>query len=298
MDLQKIRNYKFESNILTLGDDLILLDNIYDIVPDNVISMLDKEPNQIRDHVVVGIVDGCMKVRVNWKDLELKKNDIIVLRPGDIASLISIENCKLIILGFSNLFSTQKIDSKVAVLLLRSLENNACTHLTDEQFEGATKMYKGMRQILELENFEFKEEAINGVMQIGCAFASQWICDYSKKEIEKNKCETSQHRLFNKFLELVSTHHQKERTVTFYANELCITPKYLSQLVVNVSGKYACDIIRDQVIFRAKALLRSQQYTVQQVAELLTFSNVSFFCKYFRQAVGISPKAYMQNKNV
>lgn len=146
------------------------------------------------------------------------------------------------------------------------------------------------------ENFDFKEEAINGIMQIGCAFASQWICDYAKKGIISDKHESSQHQIFKRFLELVVEHHQKERTVSFYANKLCITPKYLSQLVVNVSGKYAYDIIRDQVIFRAKALLKSKQYSVQQVADELSFSNVSFFCKYFRESVGMSPKSYMLNK--
>lgn len=296
MDLEKIRNRSILSNILTLGDDFILVDNISNAISNEDLDATDLEPTQIKDHIALSCVGGSMKMRLNWNDLEIHKNDVIVVRPGDIASLVSMTDCKLFMIGFSNLFSIQSLDPKVATLFIQNLSNNACTHLDDDQFKKVITMYKSMRKILAIENFDFKEEAINGIMQIGCAFASQWICDYAKKEINSDKHESSQHQIFKKFLELVAEHHQKERTVTFYANKLCITPKYLSQLVVNVSGKYAYDIIRDQVIFRAKALLKSKQYSVQQVADELSFSNVSFFCKYFRESVGMSPKSYMLNK--
>ena len=85
-----------------------------------------------------------------------------------------------------------------------------------------------------------------------------------------------------------------ERSIGFYAERLCLTPKYLSQVVHAVSGRHAGEWIRDYVILEAKALLKSGQYTTQQVADMLNFPNQSFFGVYFKKAVGCSPKAYRE----
>lgn len=60
-----------------------------------------------------------------------------------------------------------------------------------------------------------------------------------------------------------------------------------------VSGRYAGDWINDYVILEAKALLKSKKYTVQQVCDMLNFSNPSFFGKFFKAAVECSPRKYM-----
>ena len=77
--------------------------------------------------------------------------------------------------------------------------------------------------------------------------------------------------------------------------KLCVTSKYLSQVVHKVSGRFAGDWITDFVILEAKALLKSRKYTVQQIADKLNFANQSFFGKYFKEKVGCSPTEY-QNK--
>ncbi len=75
---------------------------------------------------------------------------------------------------------------------------------------------------------------------------------------------------------------------------MCLTPKYLSQVVYAVSGRYAGEWIRDYVILEAKALLKSGQYTIQQVSDMLNFANQPFFGVYFKKAVGCSPTAYRE----
>ena len=105
--------------------------------------------------------------------------------------------------------------------------------------------------------------------------------------------ENRQQQLFDDFLELVQAHYNEHRCMTFYAEKLCLTPKYLSQVILEVSDRHATDWIRDYVILDAKALLKSGKYTVQQVGDLLNFSNASFFGKYFKAAVGCTPRKYM-----
>lgn len=87
-------------------------------------------------------------------------------------------------------------------------------------------------------------------------------------------------------------HYAESRSVTFYADKICVTPQYLSHAVYNATGKHALHWILDYVILDAKALLKSNRYTVQQISEMLNFANPSFFGKYFKAATGMSPRAY------
>ena len=94
------------------------------------------------------------------------------------------------------------------------------------------------------------------------------------------------------FMQLLKEHYVSERNIGFYADKLCLSPKYLSQMVLAASGRHVKDWVRDYVILEAKALLRSRQYTVSQVSDMLNFPNQSFFGVYFKKAVGCSPSAY------
>lgn len=73
---------------------------------------------------------------------------------------------------------------------------------------------------------------------------------------------------------------------------LNITPKYFSVLIKKVSGKTAGEWIDEYVLLEARALLKSRQYTVQQVSDMLSFPNQSFFAKYFKAHTGLTPTQY------
>ena len=105
--------------------------------------------------------------------------------------------------------------------------------------------------------------------------------------------QSRQQMIFERFLWLVQKHYREERGIAFYADKLCLTPKYLSTVIYQCGGRHASEWIRDYVILEAKALLKSRQYTAQQVSDLLNFPNASFFGKYFKAATGFSPRQYM-----
>ena len=93
----------------------------------------------------------------------------------------------------------------------------------------------------------------------------------------------------------VADNYKKERSVSFYANKLCLTPKHLSGVVKEVSGKTAGEWIDRLVILEARAMLKTTEMSIQQIAEHLNFANQSFFGKYFKHYVGISPKEYRRS---
>lgn len=99
----------------------------------------------------------------------------------------------------------------------------------------------------------------------------------------------------HEFMKLVHLYYTKERSVNFYASRLCISPKYLSLLVKEATGRSAARWIDYFVISEAKNLLRFSGKNIQQVAYALNFSNQSSFGKYFKHLTGMSPTEFQKN---
>ena len=86
------------------------------------------------------------------------------------------------------------------------------------------------------------------------------------------------------------------REVQYYADKLCITPKYLTIVTRQISGNSAANWITRSVILNAKALLSTTQLTIQQVSNKLNFPNPSFFGQYFLRHTGMTPKEFRRSK--
>lgn len=98
--------------------------------------------------------------------------------------------------------------------------------------------------------------------------------------------------LYNAFISLVAEHAATAHDVAFYADRLCITPRYLSQVTDNAVGKSPKQIIADYLLNQAKGYLESTRLTIQEVADRLGFSGQAPFSKFFRKQEGMSPSEY------
>ena len=98
-----------------------------------------------------------------------------------------------------------------------------------------------------------------------------------------------------RFLELVRKNYTEHRDVEYFASQMNMTAKYLSAVVKKTSGKTPLEWIENYVILDAKAQLSSTMNTVQQIAWNLNFPSQSFFGRYFKRIIGMSPSAYRAN---
>lgn len=103
------------------------------------------------------------------------------------------------------------------------------------------------------------------------------------------------HDYVREFVRLVHLHYIRERAVSFYADKLFISPKYLSLLVKEATGKSAAKWIDDFVLMEAKNMLRYSGKNIQQVAYSLNFPTQSSFGKYFKHLTGMSPTEYQKS---
>ncbi len=102
---------------------------------------------------------------------------------------------------------------------------------------------------------------------------------------------------FLQFIHLVYEHGAREREVAFYADRLCITPRYLSKIVHATTGETAKDIINRHCLQEIKALLRTTNDSLQTIALQLHFPDQSFFTRYFKKMTGMTPTEYRANED-
>lgn len=113
-------------------------------------------------------------------------------------------------------------------------------------------------------------------------------CSDRAKSVRASRGEV----LTDGFFRLLHRHYKSERTLAFYAAELCITTKYLSKMIVRTTGHTVYFWIEEFSVKEAKLLLRSTQATVTEIAEQLNFPNSSFFAKFFRRHTGLTPTEF------
>lgn len=247
------------------------------------------QPFRLVEGRIVYLRSGCTKARVNLREVELRAGDLSVVSPGTVLQILEISpDGDLAMLAISNRFmeNWQKEELLMAYLSGR-------LHLWLSLEEGEISRVESMLALLwEVTNdHPFPQATLQSLVS---ALFHQIECfRLKRKEVEKTRY-TRQEEVFNRFLELVNKYAIRERNVSFYADRLYLTPRYLSTLIRQTSGKTMMEWINEAVLQEAKILLRHSDKMVYQVSDELNFPNASFFCKFFRRLTGKTPNEYKQ----
>lgn len=248
-------------------------------------------PFKIEFTMILFCLGGSFRIRLNLNEYELQKNDIICLQQGSIGQCLDISaDCKLGFIAFSKGYFAMNPSSQESFVLRKFLVRRSLFRVNDEEMEEQVQIYKALRKKLKQPDYIYKKEVIRGYLRVFVCNLCQLVTPYV--DVQDAYVGNRKKKIYDDFMDLVHEYYTEERNIGFYADKLCITPKYLSQMVYAVSGRHAGDWIRDYVILEAKALLKSRQYTIQQISDMLNFANQSFFGVYFKKEVGCSPKAY------
>ncbi len=115
---------------------------------------------------------------------------------------------------------------------------------------------------------------------------------FSKRVEKTSKTKNYKEEIFQSFIAEVEQNYRKEHEVGFYAEKLCLSPKYLSKLIYNISEKTAAEWIKEYILLEATTMLKSTSMTIQQISDELNFANQSHFGRFFKRYTGVSPKKY------
>ena len=120
---------------------------------------------------------------------------------------------------------------------------------------------------------------------------------YTHTEDEPVRAITGLITASKKFINLVHTYCTTQRDVAFYADQLCISTRYLSAITKQVAEDSAKEIIDENLILELKMALQSTGMSLKEIADKYHFPDQSFFGRYFKKHTGMSPKEYRAKKN-
>jgi AraC-like DNA-binding protein len=123
------------------------------------------------------------------------------------------------------------------------------------------------------------------ILEMWHTFANEY--EHRKRTLESGS-------LYERFMQLVQEHCMKEREVQFYASRLHITAKYLNYICKQNTGITASEWIQRYARERIILLLQNKNLNISEIADEMNFSSRSFFTRYVRKLLGVSPKEYRQ----
>lgn len=246
-------------------------------------------PCKIKAGIFVLCVEGELTATINLKECRIRKNDFIVVAPGSVIRFHGMpENFRLSFIGFSSKFMGEVNLIKSTMDMLPVMIENPVISFTAERAE----IYKELFALL---HRMFTADLLTHPQIQRCILESVL---YGVSSLYRTAQNETGHRLSRgeeiskELFRLVMKHYTRERRVAFYAEQMRLSTQHLCTTVKQQTGKTVADLIADVVIMDAKALLKSTNMAIKEVALSLNFPNVSFFGKYFKRYVGMSPQQY------
>lgn len=285
-----------ENMAVHLNKEFILIDN-FGGASDQTNTGVEfvNHPAKLSFTIAIFCLSGRMSVQINLQNFELHSNDILIVQEGAIGEYRGMsDDTRIAVVAFSSEYFQSALHVDTTISLRHRLYSSPLHHLTPEAMVESMMIYRLMKaKIAETDN-PFRKGALLGYMQVLTCNSYKYLLLTESDGGEPTKKSSRQQALYTQFIREVQKGYTKERSISYYAGILCVTPKYLSQVVRKASGRFAGDWIADYVILEAKALLKSRKYTIQQVSDMLNFANQSFFGKYFKEKVGCSPSEYQK----
>ena len=265
----------------TLPEDTLRLDNDLFMVHTPVQGITARVPFSFQYTTSTLVEEGKADIIVDMKRYELTKGCLLVILSDRITLLESVsEDFSAQFLFMSNDF-LKSLQISETIELRQMVRTHPVNHISNEAFSALTHYFAMLSQALARTDNPYRREMI---------FHLTNVHPHVTSESETRSQEVTLH-----FLELVRVHFKQERSISFYADKMNLSPKYVSACVKETTGHSAMECIEQQTLLYAENLLANTKMTIGQISDDLHFDSQSTFGKYFRTHVGIGPKEWRNN---
>lgn len=247
------------------------------------------------DAFIIGVgTEGETSVSFNLHEFRLKKDSMFIFTPKNILQVNSQQYFKADVIAISPDFMRRiNIDIKNMMPLFLKFVENPTLALTPEESRSMRGMIAQIERETRGPETHFSFDIVSGLIAATIYKAGDIMYHYLAEHPEgQNNSHNRAEEYFKQFTHLLGEHFREERSVGFYARQLCITPKYLTTLIKRISGQSVSEWIDNYVILEAKTLLKYSTMSIQEIAYYLNFPNQSFFGSYFKRNTGMSPSQY------
>lgn len=239
-------------------------------------------------------VAGKATLKANLETYTVEKNCIVSMSPPVIKQWMNMSaDYKTLAVFFTRDFFLKQNSNRNYPESFAFFEPNAqhvSTFNLDQTVIIKTLLNNIRRKLTE--QHPYKNEILRNLVEI---LLFEIAAVYNKENFSSSYKKTRSEQLTFEFKESVCLHFARERSVQFYADKLFVTPKHLTEVVKEQTGKSAKEWIDELVILEAKVLLQNPALTIANIADSLTFTDQAVFGKFFKNLTGLSPLAYRQS---
>ena len=256
-------------------------------------------PFRVDCYLAAYCVEGSVDCSVNLNDYHLTTGTLLLITPGNIVKITRPyelkENLRFTLICASTSFITG-IGINPSKFLIEAVEvlRDPCIHLSSDEAEMLHK-YVNLALDITKANPQFVQESIGGlVSSVFYQFAGFLADSKRRQDLETPIKSTRQRQMLEQFIKLAINNHAHEHQVGFYADKMCVTPKYLSKIVKEASGRSVPDWLAELLILDAKNMLRHTDMTIKEISARLNFPSQSFFFRFFKAHTGQTPTQYRE----
>lgn len=257
-----------------------------------------KYPLRFDGYILFFLKKGHFFLDINLSTFDIHPNSLLMVTPGNIVKLSAydedhIGDAEMLFALVSREFLTGiRFDfNKVFQDTLR-VWKNPCITLEGDDLDLAEDYFRLTQKLLSSRQANKREILGSLLTSFTYVTLDVWTRQLAATRSEDNSSSARITQLFERFLALVTEHHNEQRGMAFYADKLCLTPKYLSKLVKQASGRSGPDWIDSFVILEAKNMLKYSDMPIKEIVYLLHFPNQGVFYKFFKSHTGMTPSEY------
>lgn len=259
----------------------------------NLRNLLDS-PYKTGHGVILFCNNGTANISVDLNKWDVKPNTITVLLPDTILTLNhSSEDFKIQYIAFSKpLFG--EVVFRLDPPFFRFVKDNPC-YVHPLAGKETIQVLVRLFWLTYLDRNNIYRDVIMK-NQLQCFFLNMYNkCRHEFSSRQRNGSNRGE-EIFHRFINSIHAHYLEQKDVSFYADELCISARYLSTITRQVTGESAKTIIDRHIILETKVLLRTTEMTVQEISNHLNFPSQSYLGRYFKKHTGESPVEYRMKR--
>lgn len=232
---------------------------------------------------IIWVKQGTGTHLIDLEKLPIDAHTIYCISPGQVHQLNAHENLKGYAISFTLDFISMVEDYYDLVFdsgLFYTFDQSPVISIDDEIRKEMIGLVKKMRK--EFDNYYLlRAEILRGYLKIFMIYLTR---QYKREDNQKGQSRNS--RLLKQFLSLLDENYTSKKMVADYAEELCITPNYLNEVVKKISGMPASEHIKQRIVIEAKRQASYTHASMKEIAYNLGFNDTSHFSKYFKNACG------------
>ncbi len=264
--------------------DIAVFDELVDLPAENV---------HAEAYVVILCLGGKASCMIEGTEYNVGKNDMVLAHPNQFIqnAMVSCDfKCRGMLMSPAYFESIFIIGGNIweAGLII---SENPLLHLEDNEAEHFLADYEFLKHKLAETHLPHHDQILKLLLQSFVFEFYDNIAPMLNQQVSCHDC-TSAEVLFKRFVSLVSAESPRRREVGYYADKLCITPKYLSAVCKKQTGKTASELINNVTLNYIRNMLASSDKSIKEIAADTGFDNLSFFGKYVRRELGVSPRDY------